>query len=590
MQPFRWIEAEGMSTARRIAWLICLGLAIALLGYGIIQPVAEETRWLLALWLSAPLLLLAVHLAIKPAPAGTTRSVQRLVIVIGVGFAMLSAQLLRQQFVQAEATSNYVYIDPQTGQSTSNVRPIIQAQQIKRGQILDRNGVVLADSEIVADGFVRRTYPLPPELDHRAFGNLLGYFSNRFGASGLEATYGSYLSGDGDNLGRMRNAFLGEARVGDNLNLTLNARLQDAAWRILGDRLGAIVVLDPETGAVLAMAGTPGFDPRGLAFDPSAPDRAAENQRVAAFWGDLNRDGIGQPLLFRPTQGRYPPGSVYKTVTAVAALENPREAQPDQISCPDEFPTEAGAPPVVNAVREGLEGIIRGIGEPNLERVYAFSCNTAFAQYALRLGPQRMIETARNFDIVRPGEVEQRYSAFSELPTEMSTLYAEPGFLERPAALADTGYGQGQLQVTPLQMAMVAAAIANDGILMQPYLVDRVTRTDGSSVTRHVPRTIRRAMSSATAAHLRTDMQATVEYGFGRPAQGMPREIAIVGGKSGTAEFATGQVPHAWFIAIAPVDRPRYAVAVIVESGGEGSSVGAQAAGQILAAAFELEK
>src|SRR5207253_5451181 len=203
--------------------------------------------------------------------------------------------------------------------------------------------------------------------------------------------------------------------VGDDLHLTIDARLQDAVRGILGDRAGSIIVLNPKTGAVLAMASTPGFDPRQLVFNPAA-DRDAENARISEYWKAINSEGAGQPLLNRPTQGRYPPGSTFKTVTAVGALEHPDEAKPDDIRCFNEYDSgEPGAPPVVNAVQD----LARLTGDPsNLEKVYAYSCNVAFAQYALRLGPQLLAETAKAFDIYEPKDVPDTYPGFTDLPTE----------------------------------------------------------------------------------------------------------------------------------------------------------------------------
>jgi peptidoglycan glycosyltransferase len=220
--------------------------------------------------------------------------------------------------------------------------------------------------------------------------------------------------------------------------------------------------------------------------------------------------------------------------------------------------------------------------------VYAFSCNTAFAQYAVRLEPERMIDIAGRFDIFTPQRSPGGYTEFSDLPTAASLLYVDPGFLNQPRGLADTGYGQGQLLVTPLQMALTAGAIANDGVMMRPYLVQRVYRPDGSTVREYQPRPIRRTMAATTARRMRDYMSAVARYGFGSSVSDYVPGIAV-GGKSGTAEHVPGAVPHAWFIAIAPLEEPRYAVAVMVESGGEGSSVGAALAGQVLAAAFAHE-
>lgn len=571
---------------RQFMRVVCALAAVALIGYGIFQPVQEDRRWLLALWLAAPLLFLTVWLTLQPRPRGIVRSVQNLGLVVALGFVLLSLQLLRQQFVRASDIYDTVYVDEQTGQTTSNVRPVFKSLRVRRGKMLDRNGEVLVDTQVVQGDFAVRSYPLADHYDPAAFSNVVGFFSSQFGTAGLEASYNDYLSGERDAYGRLRDTVLGRPDVGDDLHLTIDAPLQQAVKQILGDRTGSVVVLDPKTGAILAMVSTPGFDSRQLAFNPAA-DRDAENTRINEYWGAINSEGAGQPLLNRPTQGRYPPGSTFKTVTAVGTLEHQREGQPDQIDCPDERATEPGAPPVVNAVREGLEGIIRRIGPPNLERVYAFSCNTAFAEYAMRLGPDLMTEAARAFDIYPPQDAPESYGGFTELPTEASLLYVNAGFLNSRAGLAATGFGQGELLVTPLQMALVAATIANDGVMMQPYLVDRVTRADGAVVVARAPHALNRVMSGSVAARMRADMRAGVSYGFGRAADAVPG--IAVGGKSGTAEHG-GAATHAWFIAIAPVEDPRFAVAVMIENGGEGSSAGAQAAGQVMAAAFELVK
>jgi peptidoglycan glycosyltransferase len=572
---------------RHFARVLAFIIALALIGYGMIQPVEQDGRWLLALWLSAPLLLIAVRLSLPSQPRGTSRSLQNIALLVALGFVLLSLQLLRQQFIRADEIANNVHLDEQTGQTTSNVRQVIQSLRVQRGKMLDRNGMVLVDSQVVNNSYVVRSYPLANQFDPAAFGNIVGYFSDRFGQSGLESTYGAYLSGNRDSFARLRDSILGKPQVGDDLHLTIDARLQAASKQLLDARgLGSVVVLDPKTGAVLAMASNPGFDPSILAFNPAA-DRASENQRIQEYWTRINADDAGQPLLNRPTQSRYAPGSTFKTVTAVGVLEHPREGKPDDIRCFNELETEPGAPPVVNAVAD-LSSLT---GDPSdLKRVYAYSCNVAFAQYALRLGPQLLAETAAEFDIYEPRDAPELYGGFTDLQTVPSMLYREPGFLNRKAALADTGFGQGQLQITPLQMAMVAAAVANDGWMMQPYLVEKITRPDGSIIVARGPRAIRHAISSSVAATMRAYMRAGVEFGFGKAAQQVDPNVALVGGKSGTAEHGAGTIPHAWFIAIAPVDNPRYAVAVMVENGRDGASVGARLAGDVIKAAFDLEQ
>ncbi len=564
--------------------------AVALLVFGVLQPIDQETIWLICLWVAAVLLSLLAWLSRPPLPRGLSRSIYNLGLVVAVGFAVISLQLLRQQVVQADAVYGRIEIDAESGQITSNVRPVLASQRVVRGDISDRRGSLLVSSEVVQDGFARRIYPLVLEFDPAAFSNIVGFFSTRFGQSGLEATFGEYLSGErGSPVNLIQSDLLGHAQVGNNLHLTIDARLQAQAYGYLGGRRGSVVVLNPQTGEVLAMASSPGFDPRGLSFDYAVSDWNGENIRISQYWDQINSDGAGQPLLNRPTQGQYPPGSTFKTITAIAALENPQQALDQPITCPNELRVEEGAPPVVNAV----PNLAAYTGNPStLERVYAYSCNAAFAQYALRLGAQTFAAQAARLGFYEPQNTPPISTQFPDLPTLPSRLYVEPGFLNRPAALADTGYGQGQLLVTPLQMALVAAAIGNDGVMMQPYLVQRVTRPDGGVVLQRSPQPIGRVMSSATATTMRQNMQAVGAYGFGSVISQVVAQFApgvVVGGKSGTGEHVPGATPHAWFIAIAPVENPRYAVSVMIESGGEGSSVGATLAGQVLGTALFLE-
>lgn len=571
-------------TARSALRTLCLAGAAGLILYGIVQPVASEVRWLVCLWASAPLLGLAAWLSAPPAPRGLSGSVANLGLVVIIGFVLLSLQLLRQQVIRAEETYYYVALGTD-GSTTSNVRPVLDSQRVLRGRIVDRDGQVLVDSQEVA-GFAQRTYPLAERYDPRAFSNIVGFFSTRYGSGGLESSYAEYLTGArGNEWQRLRERFVGGTPRGNDLTLTLDAELQARAAAALGARPGSVVVLDPRSGAVLAMVSSPGFDPRGLSFNPGAADWEAENLRVSQYWEQITSDGAGQPLLNRPTQGVYPPGSTYKTVTAIGVLEFPDLGQPDTITCPQTYTPQEGAPPVVNSV----DGLASLTGDPSdLERVFAFSCNTAFAQYAVRLTSEGMSTIARRFDILPPQRAPAAYAEFADLPTTQSLLYVDPGFLNLPRALADTGYGQGQLLVTPLQMAMVAAAVANDGVMMRPYLVQRITRPDGGIIRETGPRSIRQTMSRGTAATMRGHMAAVARYGFGKLVSDFVPGIAV-GAKSGTAEHVPGATPHAWFIAVAPLEAPRYAVAVMVESGGEGSSVGAELAGQVLAAAFATE-
>lgn len=556
---------------------ILLWSVIIPLGFGMTRPPEEEWIWLLCLWVSV---VPATMLALQQIPMflkvdTTLRSLQSLTIALIIGFGMLSLQLLRQQVIWSQYLSDKVVVLPSTGEAYSNVRHIMASARVYRGQMLDRTGLVLADTMVAEDGRTARRYPLK---NPTAFVPLLGVVSPRYGASGLEASYEDYLTGNRNALGSFFRTLNNQSAQGDNIELTIDARLQQAAYELLANRTGSVVVLDPKSGAILAMASSPSYNPYDLTIDLGA-DRIADQSRITANWQRLIDPTSNQPLLNRAIQGRYPPGSTFKLVTAAAVLEHAGITKPDEITCPETFETEVGAPPVVNAVAKLGERT----GNPaSFRSVLAFSCNTAFAQYALRLGTLRFISSAERMGFVLPNQTHEAI-ILRDLPTEPSTLYVQPDFLTRPAALADTGYGQGELLVTPLQMAVLTALIANDGVMMQPYLVQRVMRPNGNELYRHRPTAIRRAISANTARTLREAMRYTITDGFGGGAQvGVP---ANVGGKSGTAEYGA-TTTHAWFVAIAPIENPRFAVAVMLEGGGEGSGVGAQLAGQVLQSAF----
>jgi penicillin-binding protein A len=556
---------------------ILLWSVIVPLIFGMTRSPEEEWVWLLCLWVSV---VPATILAFQQIPMyikidATKRSLQSLTIVLIIGFGMLSLQLLRQQVVWSQYLSDKVVILPSTGEAYSNIRHIMADARVNRGKFTDRTGLILADTVVAEDGRTARRYPLK---NPTAFVSLLGVVSPRYGVSGLEASYEEYLTGNRNSLGRFFQTLNNQPAIGDNVELTIDARLQQAAYELLAGRIGAVVVLDPKSGAVLAMASSPSYNPYDLSIDIAA-NRVDDQARMTANWQRLIDPASNQPLLNRAVQGRYPPGSTFKLVTAAAVLEHAAITNPDDITCPEAFEAEVGAPPVVNAI----DNLGDRTGNPaSFKSVLAYSCNTAFAQYALRLGPTRFVSSAERMGFVLPNRMRSAI-VLRDLPTEASTLFVQPNFLNRPAALADTGYGQGELLVTPLQMAMVTALIANDGVMMQPYLVQRVTRVNGNELYRYRPLAIRRAISANTARTMREAMRFTITDGFGGGAQvGVP---ANVGGKSGTAEYGA-TTTHAWFVAIAPIENPRFAVAVILEGGGEGSGVGAQLAGQVLQSAF----
>jgi peptidoglycan glycosyltransferase len=362
------------------------------------------------------------------------------------------------------------------------------------------------------------------------------------------------------------------------VRLTLDANLQQVAQAALGDQAGAVALLDPQTGAILALASYPRFDPNQLVL-PSQASQADVDQAQAAYQALAARPD--SPLLNRATQGRYPPGSVIKTLTGAAALDAGVIGGPEgQVTCPEQLPTENGAPPVVNAVKNLAERT----GNPSdLRRVYAWSCNTAFAQLGLALGPDRFADYAARFGL-RSADTLSATADLRDIAADAGSIAGSLDFLRRPAALADTSFGQGQALVTPLDMAQMAAVIANDGKLMRPYLVQEA-RAGNQALYTAQPEVLRQAIAPQTAQLMRSVMQTSVEIGYAKPVA-LPG--VAIGAKPGTAE-APGGAPHAWFVAIAPLEKPRFAIAVIVEHGGEGSRGALPIARQVLAAALGVQ-
>lgn len=566
-----------------IAWFAG-ALGILILGSGLMLD--SVMQWRLHLLAGLWLLSLPARRLIGQHSATAHRSLRGLMLMAVLGFAAIGLQLTRNQVTQSEATlravaslsqpvaaeqSQPVFPETDPAERTSlgsgRTFPVV-INAGARGRILDRNGVVLAET---VDG--RRTYPNP------ALGHLIGFQSRLYGTTGLEARFDAQLSG----VATLSPTAILEARLlgssveqfPADLTLTLDSRLQEAAQQALGERAGAVALLDVPTGAILAMVTYPRFDPNQLVLPE--PATQADVDRVQAAWAELNARSDA-PLLNRATQGRYPPGSVIKTLTAAAALDSGVLVDPlAPVTCPNLLPTEAGAPPVRNAV----DNLFRRTGDPSdLVRVYAFSCNTAFAQIGLSLGADRFLEYARRFGLqtvdTRSGPPDLR-----DIPAEVGTIANEASFLQRPAALADTAFGQGQALVTPLDMAQLAASVANEGRLMRPYLVAEA-RAGEQVIYQAQPEMLRQVVSPETSRRMLDVMRTSVEIGYAQP-------IALpgvsIGAKTGTAETPRG-IPHSWIIAVAPVEQPRYAIAVIVEYGGEGSRSALPVARQVLAAAL----
>ncbi|HEY8491546.1 MAG TPA: penicillin-binding transpeptidase domain-containing protein [Dehalococcoidia bacterium] len=463
-----------------------------------------------------------------------TTEIRRFGAAVLLGFFALAVGLAYWQVVRSEELNT----------RPDNPRLIEESLRTLRGTIFAADGTVLA--ETTPDG--RRLYHDP------SLAQTIGYMSVRFGVSGLEQAYHEYLVGEKgvDPLTALVNEVVGRPAQGNDLVLTIRPEVQQAAAEALGGRPGAVVALDPRTGAVLAMVSAPGYDPNTLDEE-----------------GEALLTDPAEPLLNRATQGLYTPGSTYKTVTAAAALDSGYATPSSRFECRQPY--------VVQGFRIECRNLPPGLTQYDFVRAYAYSVNATFAQIAVDLGAATWVEYSRRFGMG---------SALPfDIPTAETQISASP--LD-PVLLANSGFGQGELLVTPLQMALVVAAVANGGELPRPYLVQEIRSPEGRVLEVHRTEMLRRVMGEQAAADLLAMMETAVNEGFGQQAR-VPG--VRVGGKTGTAETgrrdaAGNMISHAWFTAVAPVDDPQVAVAVIVEDAGQGSVVAAPIAREVMAAAL----
>lgn len=426
------------------------------------------------------------------------------------------------------------------------------AHQIKRGRILDRHGVVLATTE-ERDGVMVRSYPLGASVCH-----LVGYAHPRFGLAGLEAAAQGRLIGSPlDDLGDWRELgrkILQEDRQfqGGDLVLTLDTRLQVEAHRLLGGRKGAVVVLDVADGEVLVLTSTPSFDPNRLT------EQLFEAKSSEA------------PLLNRALAGLYPPGSTFKVAVAAIALE---AGFGGTLECPaDGYTPVPGHKKIRDHAYYHMQDIGRewaGYGELDLRHALQESSNVFFAQLGVRLGHSAFAALARRYRFNRPvplyTEGDQTLAAVASRLPELSP--------DDEYGLAQMAIGQGALLATPIQMAMIAGAIANHGLMMQPQVVlDALP----------APRV--RSMPVAVADQVAAMMRGVVTHGTGRRINIPNPPIA---GKTGTAENPHG-ASHSWFIGFAPYPNPRISFCVLVEHGGFGSAAALPIARALMELAADL--
>ncbi|SFL63094.1 peptidoglycan D,D-transpeptidase FtsI family protein [Geodermatophilus ruber] len=472
---------------------------------------------------------------------------RRVAISVLVLFTLLIVNVNYIQVVRSDELRN----DP------SNTRVLAEEYDRERGSIVvDGTEVALS---VPTDGRLTylRQYPQGP-----VYAPVTGYYSLVYGNTQLERAENEILAGSDPRLTfrRLADLFTGRDPAGGDVVVTLDPAVQETAMAELEGVTGAVAALDPSTGAVLGLASTPSFDPNQLSsHDPQAiRDYAAE---LEASEHD--------PRLNRAIGDNYPPGSVFKVIVAAAALAN--GYTPDSvIPAPDTLTL-----PGTSTTLENFGGSsCSSTGEQTLIDALTISCNTAFAQLGIDLGEDRVREMAEAFGM--DGEGRQ-----IPLPVAPSSM----GDPENDAQLGVSSIGQQDVRMTPLQAAMIAAAVANDGTLMNPYLVDQLRAPDLSVLDQTDPEELSEPVSPEVAEQLTEMMTSVVANGSGRAARIPGVEVA---GKTGTAQVAEGVPDHNWFIGFAPADDPQIAVAVFVANGGgTGGDTSAPIAREVMRAYLE---
>ena len=497
--------------------------------------------------------------------AGDTSTGSETELIVSGGTGLLGRLALTRRTVRVAAlltvllvalVANLTWVQVLTSEelaaNPANTRALAAEMRQERGAIVSADGVVLATS--VRDGeFYTRTYPAGDLAAH-----VLGYYSTKYGRAGIEAAMNEALTGKRNfaSFADMIESAAGVSVPGSDVRLTIDTRIQAAAEAALGDRRGACVVLDPATGAVLAMASNPGYDP-GTVDDE---------------WASLSATGGPAPLVHRAATSLYPPGSTFKVVTLTGALASEVATEGTRYTGPASI--TLGGAPVTNYGGSSY-------GAVDLRKATASSINTVFGQLSVDLGAEKLVAQCERFGMnARPPlEIPSAASLMPD-PAEMTTWETAWAGVGQPVGEHASPPGP---QVTPLQMALVAAGIANDGVLMRPYLVDAVTDRTGAVLAETTPRPWRTATDRETAGRVTDIMVSVVASGSGTRAGISGVKVA---GKTGTAEAGKSVQTHAWFIAFAPADEPRVALAIVLENSGVGGSVAAPAARSVLEAAL----
>lgn len=468
----------------------------------------------------------------------------RTVFLFTALFAVLIGNITYVQVIKANEYQNMAI----------NNHTLNKTRYVKRGSIITADGLTLAESVQQEDGSYARSHPNGNLAAH-----VVGYYSQQYGTSGVEGSQNETLTGSRDYSSWQNavNSLAGLTEPGNSVQLTIDSRIQIAAEQALRGRTGSIVVLDPRTGAVLAMASSPSYD----------------NTDVEAAMQAANSEDADTSLYDRSTQALYTPGSTFKVVTLAAAIESGTTSLSSTYDSPSRL--EIGGADVVN-INETAHG------EIPLSEAFAVSANTVFGQVATSLGADKLIATARAFGYGQ--------SLGQDFDSAASIMPEPDDMTEWELAWAGAGQpvGQGHTpgpQTTTLQNAVVVAAIANNGIAMNPYVVSRVLSPSGTVIKTTKDRALGQAVSSSTADQLKQAMLGVVENGTGYGARVPGVKVA---GKTGTAETGNS-LANSTFVGFAPYDTPTVAISIVLEERGSSETSAAEVAGQVLAAALAAQ-
>lgn len=449
-------------------------------------------------------------------------------IFVGI-FVLLIGNFAYYMFVQSKEIINNPY----------NKRQDLLADRVVRGKILGSKGETLAETRTSKGGKESRYYP---------YGSMFSHVVGRFSKSktGIEQSENFNLLTSSTNA--VLNAIKemqGEKNIGDNIVTTLDVGLQKAAYDALGSRKGAVVAIEPDTGKILVMVSKPDYDPN----------------QVSKNWDSLIEDSEhDSALLNRASQGLYAPGSTFKILTALEYIREKGGSDKYQYTCSGR---DVFAGVTINCYGN------KHHGQVDLKESFSESCNTSFANLAMSLDKGRWKSLCENFLFNKAMSL--------DFPYNRSSFVLDTG--SKASDVPQTAIGQGQTLITPLHNAMITATVANGGMLMNPYVVDRIENKNKGVVKKYMPSRYGELMTSKESRLLTGYMEAVVKEGTGRKLEGLGFSVA---GKTGSAEFNSQKESHSWFVGFAPVKNPKIVVSIIVEGAGTGNEAAVPIAKTIL--------